>query len=97
MPTEQDYDLIFLRTTDPFLRITLATREQIYKMGAQAKTALIKERNNLTKDITRRWNEGYKKLKDENDQMQRDLRSSWLDHHNEIDAIMKTLLERLKR
>lgn len=97
MPTEQDYDMIFLRVTDPLLQAHPKTIAEAYRLGSQARRALRLLREDMTLGITNIWRSGYKKLKDENDQMQRDLKSSYQDHDKMIDALIGDLIKALKK
>ena len=55
--------------------------------AAKMKDTARRERNERTKEITKRWNEGFKKLKEDNDRQQRSSAETFKREIKEIDQM----------
>ena len=86
MPTQTEYYGQFFTELDSIMSFPADTKGDIYKHAAEARRRVLAKRNSLTKDITAAWKDGFKRLKDENDKMQRDLRNAQVQAFVEIGA-----------
>jgi len=73
MPTQQEYQDILYAESQTIMSMPADTKTDINKHAAEARRRVTAKRNELTKGITTAWKDGFKKIKDENDQMQKDL------------------------
>ncbi len=81
MPTESDYVGILVAEAQSIMDFPAETRRDVDKHCAEARRRITRKRDELTKEITNKWKTGFAALKEENDQMQRDLRLA----HKEAD------------
>jgi len=79
MPTHQEYLNVFMDEADEMMSFPADTKVDVNKHAAEARRRVIRKREEFTKGITKARNDGFKRIKDENDQMQRDLRQAYKD------------------
>lgn len=79
MPNKSDYDGIFDGLVNTILQDGYANKREGRGLAARANHGVVVRRNELTKDISKIWRDGYDRLKEENDQMQTDLLKSYKD------------------
>lgn len=84
MRSEGEYKSILDTEADSALSRAVGTRRDVQAAGAEAKRRVNRKRDELVKEITQLWKDGFKVLKDENDQMQRGLRAA----HSAVDQMI---------
>lgn len=84
MPNQAEYEAILDAEAQSALSRPVGSRRDVDAACAEARRRVTRKRDELTKDITVRWKDGFKGLKDENDQMQRDLKQA----HRDVDQMI---------
>jgi hypothetical protein len=84
MRSEAEYEGILYGEADSALSRPVGTRRDVQAAVAEARRRVTRKRDELTKEISQLWKDGFKVLKDENDQMQIGLKSA----HRMVDQMI---------
>jgi hypothetical protein len=97
MRSQSEYESILDSEAGSALSRPVGTRRDVQAAGAEARRRVIRKREELTKEITKLWNDGFKVLKNENDSMQRGLRAAFLAVDQGISERLGDMIEGLGR
>lgn len=97
MPGTEEHQQEFIDLAGNILGVEVINRAQVIHLGAVAKSALVKKRDEFTKEITKAWKDGFVKLKAENDQMQHDLKEAFGYVHADINDSIVDMLKKCKK
>ncbi|MFH0813271.1 MAG: hypothetical protein V2A69_10615 [Pseudomonadota bacterium] len=76
MRTQSEYESILDAEADSALSRPVGTRRDVQAAGAEARRRVVRKRDELVREISQLWKDGFKNLKEENDSMQRGLRAA---------------------
>ena len=97
MPSVDEYKQDMMDVASAILGVEVTSKAQVIHLGALAKSAVVKKRNQLTQGITKAWKDGYATLKGENDQMQQYLAEAYRDIHADINDAVADMLKKAKK
>ena len=97
MPTKQDYDTQFAYAASQFDNPDFKTRTEASDAYYKAKKQLVIMHTDLTMGITQIWKSEFAAIKAHNDQMQRDLKTSYLENLNHLTWAFNNTIKSLKK
>lgn len=91
-----DYQLILGEAAHEELKYGGQTVREAQSIAADARRKVTRKGSEFTADITKKWKDGFKALKDENDQMQKDLKQAHIETDLMITQWLKDRIAEIK-